>query len=47
LNDKAESVCVAITARGRIKFLRDVVELNVWQKKELMPRETQLQLYQS
>jgi glyoxylate reductase len=28
-----------------LSFLRDVVELNVWQEKELMPRETQLQLF--
>jgi glyoxylate reductase len=34
-----------ILAEEGISLLRDVVELNVWREKELMPRETQLQLF--
>ena len=33
-----------ISAEG-LDLLREVTELNVWQEKELMPRETQLQLF--
>ena len=28
-----------------LSLLQEVAELHVWQKKELMPRETQLQLF--
>jgi glyoxylate reductase len=32
-------------AEEGLNLLRDAVELNVWQEEELMPRETQLQLF--
>jgi lactate dehydrogenase-like 2-hydroxyacid dehydrogenase len=32
-------------AEEGLDLLRDAVELNVWQEEELMPRETQLQLF--
>jgi glyoxylate reductase len=34
-----------ILAEEGLSLLRDAAELNVWQEKELMPRETQLQLF--
>jgi glyoxylate reductase len=34
-----------ILAEEGLSLLRDDVELNVWQEKELMPRETQMQLF--
>jgi len=34
-----------VVAEEGLNLLREVTELNVWQEKELMPRETQLQLF--
>jgi glyoxylate reductase len=34
-----------LMAEEGLNLLRDAVELNVWQEEELMPRETQLQLF--